>query len=80
MKPEPLKGYWEYRGNHALLMRYGDSLQYRKYASPDAVELWEDVRSAVEWYRRQGQCNCNIKYTCVRCQLINQAFEDVVND
>lgn len=66
MKPEPLKG------KNPLILMCGETKQ-------EWIKK-EQVKSAVEWLRKQGQCNCSINYICYSCSIINEAFEDVMEE
>lgn len=40
--------------------------------------LKEDIKSAVEWFRRKSCYNWRVKgHHCPRCVLLDKAFEDV---
>jgi len=48
---EPIKGKWNYKSNHILYMKYGLNYEKEKLVSQDTIELFEDIKSAIEWYK-----------------------------
>ena len=52
MKPEPLKGKWYRKSDHYLYMKYGLEMEKSMTVSQDCIELWDDVKSAVEWLKQ----------------------------